>query len=100
MTLRPVGLDRDGLATRLDPALQILSAFAIGPVSAEPVFGARELPGRVEITRVRRDGSAPEITRPARACLVGAIRVEAIRLGTRVAGGWGNRLSCDGRDIE
>ena len=96
----PSGLDCDGLSAGIDPALQILAAFDIGSVSAEPVFGARELPGRLEITRVGGDGGAPEIGRTARARQVGAIRIQTIGLCARVAGGGDGRLSRKGRDIE
>jgi hypothetical protein len=100
MTLGPVGVDGDRLPAGFDSTLKILAALDIGSVSAKPVLGAREFPRRVEVAFVSRDRGAPEIGRAARAGQVGAIRVQAIGLAPRVAGGWGGRLSRQSRDIE
>ena len=93
-------LNVHGLSPRVDPAFEILAPLGVGSVPAQPVLGARQFPGGVEVARVGRDGGAPDIRRPPRARQVGPIRVQPIGLArTRVARRVG-RLSRQDRDIE
>ena len=79
----------DRLAARVDALLVNRAALAIRHVPAEPVVRARQLPGRVEVSRVGGERGGPEIRGAARTGQLAAIRVERVR-----------RLRGETRDIE
>ena len=81
MPFRPIGLERDRRARRLDSGVEDRAPLALASVAAKPVVGARQLPRRREIARVCGERLPPEIGGAPRAREVAAVGVQPVGLG-------------------
>jgi hypothetical protein len=70
------GLQPGCLPSGLDAVLEKPAAFGLRRMAAQPVVGAGELPGGVEIARIGREIRRPDRRGPARARQVRAIGVK------------------------
>jgi hypothetical protein len=99
VTLGTPRLERDGRFAGLDARLENGPPLVLRGVAADPVVGARELPGGVEVPGIAGEVRGPDVRRAARAgqiCTVGVQRVRTPRRGARecaregdVSGAWG-----------
>lgn len=85
-----------GAPTGIDPALERPTTHVLRAVTSEPVHGARELPCRREIRRVRYEPCVPDRSRFARLRKVGAQAIERVR----IALGTSRRKGAKERDVE
>jgi len=79
MTFGPIGLERDGLARRIDARFEKRSSLGFRRVVAEPVSRPGELPRRIERRRLLLELGGPGVGGATRAGQVGPVCIEGVR---------------------
>ncbi len=80
MTFGILRLQGDSLSRRLDALVEARAPLGFRRMSAEPVIGARELPGGVEARGIAREVGSPQLRRGPRIAKVRAVRVQRVSL--------------------
>src|SRR6185503_9380443 len=79
MAFRLAGIDRDRLPSGLHAFFVEATLLGFGRVSAEPVIGARQLPGAGEVAWILGERRAPQIRRAPGAGQILAVCIESVR---------------------